>query len=164
MIISENEKVMYSQNIDHIFNLKPTLQKNALDCHNAWWGVGHRMKIFDSIRTEEEQLKRFVSGRSKETLEQLFKYKLFDQITFDKLLALWSFSAEREEVKTWSIHSPHTEGIALDIKPMNCSYVDLKKIGEQFGLIQTIPEELWHFECSEKKCPPFVSRFLYLFQ
>lgn len=144
--------------------LAPSARWAAKSWYNDCLARGFRMVIYEAYRTQEEQNRLFCKGRTVQEFDRLLRYGLITQAQRDTLAAIaaQNFQLASEEVVTWTLKSKHTLGLALDVKPLGCSFADLEGVAREYGITHPLPQDLWHFEFDRCKRQPLSHRIFSL--
>lgn len=126
----------YEKNIERIKTLKPNCAQRFLKFLDACWSK----KLYfiipkeGALRTEEDQLLLLTKGRTKEDIEKTYR-KLgltIDQLTKIRTLYIQKKNVIADRPVTWTIHSNHRGGTAIDCLPAiltNKGTLELQKDG-----------------------------------
>jgi len=117
---------------------------------------GHDIVYQEAYRTMERQLRLFAKGRDGKEIVRLFNY---GYISGDQRNALLHIMRDNpwlgeERVVTWTLRSKHYQRLAIDIKPINFSFDELKEIAAMFGVTQPIRGDRFHHEFQRAKIKP----------
>jgi hypothetical protein len=123
------------------------LQKNGWDCI-----------ILEAYRSQEKQNIYFCKGRDEDDITKLFRYGYLTQSQTSELLEIMSRdkTLRYENAVTWTLNSLHTQRLALDIKPLRCSFDDLKGTASIFCIEQPLPQDRWHHEFTNATLRPRI--------
>lgn len=147
---------MFQDNHRKILELKQDKQWAAFTWHDECWTQGLRMKIYDGHRPQETQMLYFAKGRDEEEFARLLKYGLISRPQHDALVALVRKNVDFPDMDrvTWTLDSYHTRRLALDVRPINCSFADLRAVAGNYGITCPVPGDEWHFQFDKARSKP----------
>ncbi len=96
---------IYEQNIDRIRELVPEKQWAGEMWVSDCWRLNRRFTITEAFRTQARQQQLYNQGRK-----------------------------TPGPIVTHTLKSKHTEGLACDVYPINCTYRELEEVASKFGI------------------------------
>ncbi len=126
----------YEQNKTALHTLKPATHYALEQFLVECDYLGLDFRVTSALRTQEEQYALYAKGRR---------------------------GIIGEEKVTWTITSNHTKGMAFDVHAINCSYEQIEKVANRYGLFRDPVlvkiGDLGHFEAFLAIQPPTAPKY-----
>lgn len=146
---------LYEENAGKIRELAPSVRPRAFAFMDDCWTKERKFKIMESYRNQQDQYVRFSSGRNVEEIQRCRWYGLLD--AYDELTLTGILKENRhlsyDPILSWRVHSDHTRRMAMDVKPITCTMVELKESASAFGIVMPYDLEPWHFLFTPSRHP-----------
>ena len=107
-------KSLFDLNCDKIRELEPSVHYAALAWLSRCWELNFLFRIEETYRTQERQNFLYTLGRR---------------------------GIAGEEKRTWTLHSLHTQRLAMDCYPIRCTHDDLTTVAAAFFITHPFPEK-----------------------